>query len=62
LQEHALLGLKQGYVVSSARERYAIGADVEVVPWTDVVHRRVDFGLGARGTDTLASIRKRSER
>jgi hypothetical protein len=56
------LGLKQGYVVSSARERYAIGADVEVIPWTEVVHRRVDFGLGARGTDTPASIRERNPR
>jgi len=43
------LGLKRGYVVAKTRERYPIGADVEVIPWSDVVLRREDFGLGTRG-------------
>jgi predicted AAA+ superfamily ATPase len=42
------LGLSKGYVVANTREAAAIGADIEIVPWADVVHRRVDFGLGAR--------------
>jgi hypothetical protein len=42
------LGLSKGYVIANTREAAAIGTDIEIVPWTDVVRRRVDFGLGAR--------------
>jgi uncharacterized protein len=42
------LGLGKGYVIANAKERYPIGTDIEVVPWNEVVHRQVDFGLGTR--------------
>ena len=41
------LGLREGFVISSAREPRSIGAQIQVVPWADVVQRKVDFGLGA---------------
>jgi len=41
------LGLREGFVISSAREPRSIGAQIHVVPWADVVQRKVDFGLGA---------------
>ena len=40
------LGLTKGHVVPNTREGAMVGTDIEVVPWADVVHRRVDFGLG----------------
>jgi hypothetical protein len=40
------LGLREGFVIANASERHAIGERIQVVPWTDVVQRRVDFGLG----------------
>jgi hypothetical protein len=42
------LGLTRGYVIASTKERQAIGTNIEVVPWTEVVQRQIDFGLGAR--------------
>jgi hypothetical protein len=42
------LGLTKGYVIANTTERYAIGTNIEVVPWAEVVQRQVDFGLGAR--------------
>ena len=42
------LGLTKGYVIANTKERYAIGTNIEVVPWAEVVQRQVDFGLGAR--------------
>ena len=40
------LGLTKGYVVANTKEAAMDGTDIEVVPWADVVNRRVDFGLG----------------
>lgn len=57
LDHHALRGLRQcladlgvarGYVVVGSGERTRLGRDIEIVPWQDVVERRVDFGLGRR--------------
>ena len=42
------LGLREGFVISNAREPHSIGGQIHVVPWADVVMRKVDFGLGAR--------------
>lgn len=42
------LGLREGFVIANASERHAIGERIQVVPWADVVQRRVDFGLGMR--------------
>jgi len=42
------LGLAKGYVIANTRTRDMIGADIEVVPWADVVARKIDFGLGSR--------------
>ncbi len=42
------LGLREGFVVSNAREAHSIGERIRVVPWSDVVARRADFGLGGR--------------
>jgi hypothetical protein len=41
------LGLRTGFVVSTAREPYTIGERIHVVPWVDVAARKVDLGLGA---------------
>ncbi len=43
------LGLRRGYVIANTPERHSIGAEIEVVPWADVIGRRVDFELGTRG-------------
>ncbi len=40
------LGLRRGWVVHGGKERRSVAADVELVPWSDVVARREDFGLG----------------
>lgn len=42
------LGIGRGYVVANVSERREIGADIDVVPWQQVVQRQFDFGLGAR--------------
>jgi hypothetical protein len=42
------LGLREGFVIANVREQHAIGEQIRVVPWADVVHRRIDFGLGPR--------------
>ena len=42
------LGLREGFVICNAREPHSIGAQIQVVPWTDVVQRKFDFGLGTR--------------
>lgn len=39
------LGLKNGYVVCTARERRRLGHGIEIVPWPEVVARRESFGL-----------------
>lgn len=41
------LDLHEGFVISSAREPRSIGTQIHVVPWADVVQRKIDFGLGA---------------
>ena len=43
------LSLDHGFVVARTTTRHAIGREIEVVPWDDVVARRVDFGLGGGG-------------
>ena len=40
------LGLTKGYVIANTKERHMIGTQIEVIPWTEVVHRQFDFGLG----------------
>ncbi|HEX7670410.1 MAG TPA: ATP-binding protein [Polyangiaceae bacterium] len=40
------LGLDQGWVVTSGTEPRELPGGIRVVPWADVVARRVDFGLG----------------
>ena len=45
-QSMADLGLTRGYVIVGKGERTRIGKDIEIVPWSDVVSRRADFGLG----------------
>lgn len=40
------LGLKRGYVVADVENTVAMTEEITVVPWTDVVTRKVDFGLG----------------
>ena len=42
------LSLKRGWVIANSTERRAVGRDIEVVPWNDVVRRSVDLGLGRR--------------
>jgi hypothetical protein len=42
------LGLREGFVVSNAREPHSVGEQIRVVPWLDVVARKVDFGLSER--------------
>jgi predicted AAA+ superfamily ATPase len=37
------LGLRRGWVVSTARERRRLFAGIEVVPWSDVVGGRVEL-------------------
>jgi hypothetical protein len=33
LPQNADLGLTHGYVIANTKERYAIGTNIEVVPW-----------------------------
>lgn len=40
------LSLEHGWIVANTTERRTIGTDVTVVPWTDVVARTEDLGLG----------------
>lgn len=42
------LGLRKGFVVANTPEPHSIGEQIRVVPWTDVVARKFDFGLGSR--------------
>lgn len=39
------LSLRRGWVVTGSGEARSLGRGIEVVPWDDVVQRRVDFGL-----------------
>lgn len=42
------LGLAKGWIVTGSGERTRLAKDIELVPWSDVVSRRCDFGLGKR--------------
>ena len=42
------LGIRKGWVVTATGRRTRLGRDIELVPWSDVVERRCDFGIGAR--------------
>jgi predicted AAA+ superfamily ATPase len=39
------LGLRKGFVITGTGERTRLGKDIEIVPWSDVVARRVHFGF-----------------
>jgi predicted AAA+ superfamily ATPase len=40
------LGLERGWVVTSGTETRELSGGIRAVPWTDVVARKVDFGIG----------------
>ena len=42
------LELRKGFVIANTAEPHTIGSEIEVVPWSHVVKRTVDFDLGAR--------------
>jgi hypothetical protein len=39
------LGLKRGFVVNTGDERRAVGAAIEILPWTRIVDGTLDLPL-----------------
>jgi predicted AAA+ superfamily ATPase len=37
------LGLRRGWVITTARERHRLSADIEIIPWNDVASGRIEL-------------------